>query len=137
LEDTLLYTINRETYFPVKGVKGGWRKLTTNEQRKGWREDEDIMGVLAIGLLFGCAHIEVRPLTKQEIANEGDPDTARSYQVFAFPLFAVLARKADGHRWLMRFDNCLLSNIDEPYIIIPHQGIGSITFNPPLRMDGI
>jgi hypothetical protein len=133
----ITYVIGRRR-IPLKEVRGAFCRGV--QRRNGEREGEKmkiLWGVLvAVLLLAGCARIEIRPLTSEERANEGNPDKASKLNGVRFFRSSpyLLVRQTDTN------GSCDVAivyyqNVDEPYIIIPHWGIGSITYNPTLT-DG-
>jgi hypothetical protein len=87
-------------------------------------------------LLSACAYIEIRPLTSKEKQNEAannedaaDLNGVRFYR--AVP-HVLISQTTDG---LCTLTVVQLPNYDKEYIIIPHRGIGIVTFNPTLA-DG-
>jgi hypothetical protein len=107
--------------------------LSKKERRKG-EKMKILCGVLVtVLLLVGCAHIEIRPLTKEE---REDPDKASKLNgVRFFRSSPYLLVRQTGNDGSCDVTIVYYQNVDEPYIIIPHQGIGSITYNPTLT-DG-
>jgi hypothetical protein len=96
-----------------------------------------LWGVLVAVLTSGgCAGIDVRPLTTIERANEQDPDKASELRgIRFFRSSAYLLVRQTGSDGSCDVTIAYYQNVDEPYILIPQPGIGSITFTPTLT-DG-